>query len=173
MRRLRFLLGLGILSLVGTAFAAGSTTVVVPAAVFLTDTTVAVLPGTALIVTAAGRWDVCNGNCPSGPDGATNGDLGFCIGGLPAGELLGSLDGATFFAIGSGPTKVTGSGELSLGPNDCAYYPDNSGELTATVIVYPISKDACKDGGWQNLSRQDGTAFKNQGNCVSYVNTGK
>jgi hypothetical protein len=31
----------------------------------------------------------------------------------------------------------------------------------------------CKKGGWQTMSRADGTPFKNQGDCVSYVNTGK
>jgi len=37
----------------------------------------------------------------------------------------------------------------------------------------PSSKDQCKDGGWQSLSRVDGTLFKNQGDCIQYVNTGK
>jgi hypothetical protein len=37
----------------------------------------------------------------------------------------------------------------------------------------PAKKDDCKDGGWQNLVRADGTSFKDQGGCVSYVNTGK
>jgi hypothetical protein len=31
----------------------------------------------------------------------------------------------------------------------------------------------CKKGGWQTMSRADGTPFNNQGDCVSYVNTGK
>lgn len=34
-------------------------------------------------------------------------------------------------------------------------------------------KDACKGGGWQNLRRADGSTFKNQGDCIQYVNTGK
>ena len=32
--------------------------------------------------------------------------------------------------------------------------------------------NACKQGGWQNLVRQDGTDFKNQGDCVSYAAKG-
>ena len=32
--------------------------------------------------------------------------------------------------------------------------------------------NACKQGGWQNLVRQDGTDFKNQGDCVSYATKG-
>jgi hypothetical protein len=33
-------------------------------------------------------------------------------------------------------------------------------------------RDACKNGGWMTLKRADGSSFKNQGDCVSYVNTG-
>ncbi len=34
----------------------------------------------------------------------------------------------------------------------------------------PTSKDQCKDGGWQTFTDAQGnTAFKNQGDCVSYV----
>jgi hypothetical protein len=36
----------------------------------------------------------------------------------------------------------------------------------------PLSKDACKNGGWQNLLGDNGKPFKNQGDCVSYVATG-
>lgn len=35
------------------------------------------------------------------------------------------------------------------------------------------TKDACKNDGWRTLRRSDGTTFKNQGDCVSYVNTGR
>jgi hypothetical protein len=34
----------------------------------------------------------------------------------------------------------------------------------------PMTKDDCKNGGWQNLRKADGSSFKNQGDCVSYVN---
>jgi hypothetical protein len=37
----------------------------------------------------------------------------------------------------------------------------------------PANKDACKKGGWQALTRADFTPFKNQGDCIQYVNTGK
>ena len=32
---------------------------------------------------------------------------------------------------------------------------------------------ACKNGGWQLLTRADGSLFKNQGDCIQYVNIGK
>ncbi len=157
------------------AASAAVTTVVVPANQLVTDTGVSVTSGTEAVVTASGSWDVCNGGCPSGPNGATNGDVGFCPGanGQPAGLLLGSQDaGATFFDVGAGPTVVSTTGELYLGPNDCAKYSDNTGFLTAQVSLVPTSKDACKTGGWQNLTDLSGTAFKNQGDCVSFVATG-
>jgi hypothetical protein len=37
----------------------------------------------------------------------------------------------------------------------------------------PLSKDDCKGDRWRELVRSDGSSFKNQGACVSYVNTGK
>jgi hypothetical protein len=36
----------------------------------------------------------------------------------------------------------------------------------------PTSKDQCKNGGWSNYTDANGTPFKNQGDCVSYVATG-
>jgi len=35
------------------------------------------------------------------------------------------------------------------------------------------AKDECKKGGWEDMTRADGTTFKNQGDCIQYVNTGK
>jgi hypothetical protein len=37
----------------------------------------------------------------------------------------------------------------------------------------PGSANQCKNGGWQSLTRADGSTFKNQGDCMQYVNTGK
>jgi hypothetical protein len=37
----------------------------------------------------------------------------------------------------------------------------------------PTSIDQCKNGGWQNYTRTNASTFKNQGDCIQYVNTGK
>lgn len=42
-----------------------------------------------------------------------------------------------------------------------------------TTFAIPAATSECKNGAWQNLVRRDFTPFKNQGACVSYVNTGK
>jgi hypothetical protein len=47
---------------------------------------------------------------------------------------------------------------------------------TSAAILVPLAlaggnsdnAKACQKGGWQNLIRQDGTAFNNQDECVSY-----
>jgi hypothetical protein len=45
--------------------------------------------------------------------------------------------------------------------------------LSWGTFAVPLSMDDCKNGGWQTLARADGSGFKNQGDCIQYVNTGK
>jgi hypothetical protein len=37
----------------------------------------------------------------------------------------------------------------------------------------PTTAAQCKTGGWMTSTRADGSTFKNQGDCMQYVNTGK
>jgi parallel beta-helix repeat protein len=37
----------------------------------------------------------------------------------------------------------------------------------------PTNKDQCKNGGWTTQVRADGSIFRNQGDCIQYVNTGR
>lgn len=50
-----------------------------------------------------------------------------------------------------------------------------SGVATPIVVAptVPTNKNQCKKGGWQTLARADASTFKNQGDCIQYVNTGK
>jgi hypothetical protein len=57
---------------------------------------------------------------------------------------------------------------------------DGNSDLTARCdigafeyVVTPKEVDDCKKDGWKGLSRLDGSAFKNQGDCIQYVNTSK
>jgi hypothetical protein len=36
-----------------------------------------------------------------------------------------------------------------------------------------VTKDDCKNGGWQTHTTASGGSFSNQGQCIQYVNTGK
>lgn len=48
---------------------------------------------------------------------------------------------------------------------------DNT-NVDGTIYTYE-NKDSCKNGGWMDLTNDDGEPFKNQGDCVSYMNNGK
>ena len=47
--------------------------------------------------------------------------------------------------------------------------------LTASLLFEGTitSKESCKNGGWQTLHGPDGRTFRNQGDCIQFVNTGK
>lgn len=44
-----------------------------------------------------------------------------------------------------------------------------SGLVTISYNATPPNKDACKNGGWANFVDDHGNAFKNQGQCVAWV----
>lgn len=62
---------------------------------------------------------------------------------------------------------VTAVDALTLGASGSTTTYDFEPYAVATT------KGQCKDGGWQTVRRADGSSFRNQGDCVSYVNTGK
>jgi hypothetical protein len=73
---------------------------------------------------------------------------------------------------GSGNPALTASSDnLSLGYG----IGDDAVCVTYDFEPYRVatSKDDCKDGGWQKVKTANNTGFKNQGQCIQYVNTGK
>lgn len=72
-----------------------------------------------------------------------------------------------------GTDAVTGiqlvtDGGWKLGTQTALF--DNT-QINGTTYTYdqPQVKDTCKSGGWENLTDGNGQAFKNQGQCVSWV----
>lgn len=68
-----------------------------------------------------------------------------------------------------------GSGNPALDANADALTVGFGGTPTVydfDPFVRAETREACKNGGWQVVKRADGSSFKNQGDCVSYVNTG-
>ena len=49
------------------------------------------------------------------------------------------------------------------------------GQLMMMRIPLPVAtdKDQCKQSGWDSIFRGSGGVFRNQGDCIQYVNTGK
>lgn len=84
-----------------------------------------------------------------------------------AGNLTGSI-----VATGTVNTFAVGTYTRTYTVSDGT----NTTIKTRTVKVVanpPTNKDQCKDDGWKNLTRADGSTFKNQGDCIQYANTGK
>ena len=57
--------------------------------------------------------------------------------------------------------------------DDAGLWTVSNVHLGAANIPTAMGKDDCKKGGWQDQTRADGSSFKNQGDCIQYVNTGK
>lgn len=124
---------------------------------------------------------------------------GYCGAGAPRFNVYLS-DGSTVFlgcAYGGGPTGTNVSGTATFTAGNTyggVLFPtgatvvgidllqDEQGSVTISNITVngmnaayanvPTSKDQCKKGGWSNLTDNNGTPFKNQGDCVSFFATG-
>jgi hypothetical protein len=69
---------------------------------------------------------------------------------------------------GSGWTTFAGNTDkltIGVSGNDVTY--------DFEPFVVAATKEQCMDGGWSGVKRADGSSFKNQGDCIQYVNTGK
>lgn len=70
---------------------------------------------------------------------------------------------------GTGGVDVFRRDAPSIGCNWTGYQPS----VRFSVTNVPTNANQCKNNGWQSRTRADGTFFKNQGDCIQYVNTGK
>lgn len=126
-----------------------------------------------------GLGDACD-TCPNDPDNDQDGD-GIC----------GNVDNCPFVANADQANNDNDALGDACDPDDdndfvldtldnCpfTYNPDQAdfdldgvGDACDSTTGPPTNKDQCKDGNWQrfDVPRQ----FKNQGDCIQYVNTGK
>ena len=65
-----------------------------------------------------------------------------------------------------------GAGGINVFRPDTNWAPYTPAVQFRTFAI-PATVADCKNGAWQNLVRANFTTFKNQGACVSYVQTGK
>jgi hypothetical protein len=58
---------------------------------------------------------------------------------------------------------------------DALYVSVGGDSATYDFELFEVAtdKDQCKKSGWKDVKRADGSGFKNQGDCIQYVNTGK
>jgi probable HAF family extracellular repeat protein len=67
--------------------------------------------------------------------------------------------------------QITGYGILNGEIRGFLLTPINVTPTPTPQVGPPTSKDQCKKGGWQTFNTP--RSFKNQGDCVSFVETGK
>jgi hypothetical protein len=119
------------------------------------------------------QWDVDAGQFWSS---RTHTDGGTC-------SVVAGGGGPPFYSLAALNTNcpnavVIGFG-VNIGTNNPSYdvYTDlfNFNGTTYDFEPYLVAtnKDQCKNGGYVEVKRADGSAFKNQGDCMQYVNTGK
>ena len=68
--------------------------------------------------------------------------------------------------------STTGATSATACPTGTTTTTTGSTSVADCHTPTPITADQCKHGGWRHLADKNGTPFKNQGDCVSYVATG-
>ena len=66
-----------------------------------------------------------------------------------------------------------GAGGTGTFRHDTNWTPYTPAVRFETSLPVPTSANECKKDGWKILVRSDGSSFKNQGDCIQFVNTGK
>lgn len=119
-------------------------------------------------------WDAYNGGnatwwssdpIPSAPNRDTFVSWNTIVAANPDAVILGG------FGINQGSgnpalTTATDALYIGYGTEDCYTYNFEPYRVATT-------SEGCKNGGWKNLRREDGSSFTNQGDCVSYTRNGK
>jgi hypothetical protein len=98
-------------------------------------------------------------------------------------SVVAGFGGAPFYTVAglasSCPNAVAVGFGVNIGSNNPSYdvYTDlvnfNGTTYDFELFAVATDRDQCKNGGWQTLFRANGTPFKNQGDCIQYVNTGR
>jgi hypothetical protein len=107
---------------------------------------------------AFNTWDADPAQCP----GTSVGDDWYRL----TGTVTGIVDGT------AGHTGIVNDNTANPGVVEVRNVTIAGASVLAAAPV-PSGKDDCKQGGWADLTREDGSAFRNQGDCIQYQKTGK
>jgi hypothetical protein len=111
---------------------------------------------------------------------ANTGTLGFDADGTLFYALFGTDCGPSGFGcgVGNGPDPYQWSFNISDGDGAFLYLSPKDpsaiygGAVSLTPLAVPTDKHQCVKGGWKLFVGPHGP-FKNQGDCIQFVNTGK
>jgi hypothetical protein len=65
-----------------------------------------------------------------------------------------------------------GTGPVGVFRLDAGCWTDFKPSIRVNAGNPPANANQCKNNGWQTFTRAGGSTFKNQGDCIQYVNTG-
>jgi hypothetical protein len=130
-------------------------------------------PGFGVIPNVWQKWDVSAGQFWSSRTASGGGTCTTTAG----------FGGAPFYSLAALKTICPNAVVVGFGVNIGTFNPSynvytdlfNFNGTTYDFEPYEVAtnKDQCKDGGYNSVKRADRSAFKNQGDCIQYVNTGK
>jgi hypothetical protein len=140
------------------------------------------------LTNGAGRGIRIDDECPGCPNSSitinNNNISGYPVAGLQVDTLSyaggpASLDATNnWWGSATGPTIATnpgGTGEAIIDPDGVVKYSPFRSTFSSCAPVPqigpPTNKDQCKNEGWKSFNTP--RSFKNQGDCIQYVNTGK
>jgi hypothetical protein len=138
------------------------------------------------LTNGAGRGIRMDDECPGCPNSSininNNNISGYPVAGLQVdsgGYSGGSLNATNnWWGSSTGPTIASnpgGTGEPIIDPDNAVNFTPFRATLSScapvTQIGPPTNKDQCKNDGWKLFNTP--RTFKNQGDCIQYVNTGK
>ncbi len=118
-------------------------------------TTVTFDPNQSYPVTTRGGTDPSPYTCPSIPANMDN---------LSAGSNI------RMFSLNVGDTSANDSGLDGYLDNVIVETTSNITTYDFEPFITPEAKNDCKDDGWKTMKDTNGNSFKNQGQCVSWVN---
>ena len=129
-------------------------------------------PGGTVIPNVWQQWDVDAGQFWS----SRNFSAGTCT-------VVAGAGGPPFYSLATlntiCPNAVVVGFGVNIGTFNPSYnvYTDGVNFNGTTYDFEPYQpatdKEQCKNGGFKLVTRADGSTFKNQGDCIQYVNTGK
>ena len=96
--------------------------------------------------------------------------------------VVAGAGGAPFYTLAALQTACPNAVAIGFGVNVGTFNPSynvytdlvnfNGTTYDFEPFFVPTNGNQCKNGGWQSRTRADGSAFKNQGDCIQYVNNG-
>ena len=148
------------------------------------DTGLVLTGGLTVTATATGAFCPFGNSFCVGPDGypsinTTQSSFGgFVLPGAPAWGLVGRVGGGLWVQVGSGPTTISGTGDLVFAVND-DLWSDNAGSFTVTVSYscqrrsdfgacgQPADSSACYPGNGYGDANHDHSGPPGRSDAVS------